>query len=268
MSAFLEKRLPTIFQIKTSTAIRLFEQMFHFPRSRDQIVHFGYLALREYLPAAERRDPFAKSVEEVPDLVHSEPSALGHVDDLQIVQDAGFVTALPANALRFRQQTNLLVIPKRRSLQASSACHFPNGHVGHFEKKKSLDLKRTSSPSVATNMKTLKTHRLSLIAKIAIALTFINTWVIFEETVVDRHGLWRYMPFYRVRLFCVWDAVVFAVTLMLLLASVLPLRSRDSQTLSATSRLPLIAKIAIAMTFLNTLVILFGWPGLLSRVCF
>ena len=42
-----EKRLTTIFQIKTFTAIRLFEQAFHFLRSRDQIVHFGYLALRE-----------------------------------------------------------------------------------------------------------------------------------------------------------------------------------------------------------------------------
>jgi hypothetical protein len=116
-------------------------------------------------------------------------------------------------------------------------------------------------------MKTLATHPLPLIAKIAIAITFINTWVIFEETVVDRHGLWRYMPFYRVGLFCVWDAAVLAVTLLLLLASVRPFRRRDGQTLPTTPRLPLIAKIGIAMTFLNTLVILFGWPGLLSRVC-
>jgi hypothetical protein len=116
-------------------------------------------------------------------------------------------------------------------------------------------------------MKTLATHPLPLIAKIAIAITFINTWVIFEETVVDRHGLWRYMPFYRVGLFCVWDAAVLAVTLLLLLASVRPFRRRDGQTLPTTPRLPLIAKIGIAMTFINTLVILFGWPDLLSRVC-
>jgi hypothetical protein len=25
-------------------------------------------------------------------------------------------------------------------------------------------------------------------------LTFFNTWVLFEETVVDRYGLWKYMP--------------------------------------------------------------------------
>src|SRR5207253_2430464 len=94
---------------------------------------------------------------------------------------------------------------------------------------------------------------LPLIAKIAIAMTFINTWVIFEETVVDRHGLWRYMPFYRVGLFCVWDGAVLAVTLLLLLANVLPLRLRSGPTLSTRPPLPLIAKIAIAMTFLNTL---------------
>src|SRR5438132_8980521 len=109
-------------------------------------------------------------------------------------------------------------------------------------------------------MKTSTTPPLPLITKIAIAVTFINTWVIFEETIVDRHGLWRYMPFYRVGLFCVWDAAVFAVTLLLLLISVRPFRHRDGTTLS-------ISKIAIAMTFLNTLVILFGWPSLLLRVC-
>ena len=108
---------------------------------------------------------------------------------------------------------------------------------------------------------------LPVIAKIAIAMTFINTWVIFEETVVDRHGLWRYMPFYRVGLFCVWDAAVLAVTLLLFLLSVTRFRSLSGTTLSATPPLPLIAKIGIAMTFLNTLVILFGWPGVLLRVC-
>jgi hypothetical protein len=117
-------------------------------------------------------------------------------------------------------------------------------------------------------MKTSTTPPLPLIAKIAIAVTFINTWVIFEETVVDRHGLWRYMPFYRVGLFCVWDAAVLAVTLLVLLVSVAPLRRRSGPTQSTTPPLPLIAKIAIAVTFLNTLVIFFVWPGVLLRICF
>jgi hypothetical protein len=32
--------------------------------------------------------------------------------------------------------------------------------------------------------------------------------------------------------------------------------------------LPLIVKIMIAVTFLNTLLIVFVWPGLILRVCF
>lgn len=68
------------------------------------------------------------------------------------------------------------------------------------------------------------TTPLPLIVKIAIALTAINTWVIFEETVVDRQGLWRYMPFYRVGLFCAWDFTVLSVVLLVVLLSVAPLR--------------------------------------------
>ena len=115
-------------------------------------------------------------------------------------------------------------------------------------------------------MKTSTTPHLPLIAKIAIAVTFLNMWVIFEETIVDRHGLWRYMPYYRVGLFCVWDAAVLAITLLLLLLSVRPFGRRDG-TQSPTRPLPLIAKIAIALTFLSTLVILFVWPGVLLRIC-
>ena len=43
------------------------------------------------------------------------------------------------------------------------------------------------------------------IARVAIWLTFFNTWVLFEETVIDRHGLWEYLPYYRVGKLCAWD---------------------------------------------------------------
>lgn len=111
------------------------------------------------------------------------------------------------------------------------------------------------------------TPPLPLIAKVAIAMTFVNTWVIFEETLVDRHGLWRYMPYYRVGLFCVWDAAVLAITLLFLLVNIRQSRRGDGLTQSTTPPLPLIAKIAIAMTFVITLVVLFVWPGVLLRVC-
>jgi len=43
------------------------------------------------------------------------------------------------------------------------------------------------------------------IIRFAVWLTFFNTWVLFEETVVDRYGLWEYMPYYRVGRPCSWD---------------------------------------------------------------
>src|SRR5437867_10934543 len=117
-------------------------------------------------------------------------------------------------------------------------------------------------------MKTSTTLPLPLIAKIAIAMTFLNTWVLFEETIVDRHGLWRYMPFYRVGLFCVWDAPVLAVTLLFLLASAARSRRGTGGTSSETPPSPLIAQIPIARTLLITLVFMFVWPGVLLRVRF
>lgn len=43
------------------------------------------------------------------------------------------------------------------------------------------------------------------VVRFAVWLTFFNTWVLFEETVIDRHGLWEYMPYYRVGKLCAWD---------------------------------------------------------------
>ena len=57
-------------------------------------------------------------------------------------------------------------------------------------------------------METLSFRQLPLIVKVAVGIAFLNTWILFEEIVVDRQGLWRYMPFYRVGDFCVWDLTV------------------------------------------------------------
>lgn len=43
------------------------------------------------------------------------------------------------------------------------------------------------------------------IFKIGLWLTFFNTWVLFEETIVDRYGLWAYLPYYRLGKLCAWD---------------------------------------------------------------
>ena len=56
--------------------------------------------------------------------------------------------------------------------------------------------------------------RVPVLFQVGLWLTFFNTWVLFEETIVDRHGLWEYMPYYQVAHLCAWDigaAILLAV---------------------------------------------------------
>jgi len=57
----------------------------------------------------------------------------------------------------------------------------------------------------------MKNHETPWFLRIGLALTFFNSWVLFEETIVDRHGLWRHMPCYRVGLFCEWDVAAIVI---------------------------------------------------------
>jgi len=57
-------------------------------------------------------------------------------------------------------------------------------------------------------MGTLTFKQLPIIAKLAIGIAFNNAWWSLEEFVIDRHGIWRYMPYYRVGDACVWDLAV------------------------------------------------------------
>ena len=66
---------------------------------------------------------------------------------------------------------------------------------------------------------------LPFLVKAAVFVSFFMAWVMFEELVIDRHGLWRFLPFYKVGLFCIWDVLaLFAIGGGLLWAS-LPRRS-------------------------------------------
>ncbi len=47
--------------------------------------------------------------------------------------------------------------------------------------------------------------------KAAVFVSFFTAWVMFEEFVIDRHGLWRFLPFYKVGLFCVWDLLALVI---------------------------------------------------------
>src|SRR5215467_6658484 len=58
------------------------------------------------------------------------------------------------------------------------------------------------------SMNTLSFRQLPLIVKIAVGIVFNNAWWSIEEFVIDRRGLWKYMPYYRVANPCVWDLIV------------------------------------------------------------
>jgi hypothetical protein len=53
--------------------------------------------------------------------------------------------------------------------------------------------------------------RFPFLVRLTVALTLFNSWVLFEEIVVDRLGWWRYMPCYRVGRFCEWDVLAILV---------------------------------------------------------
>ena len=51
-------------------------------------------------------------------------------------------------------------------------------------------------------------QQLPLVAKVGVGVAFYDAWWSIEEFLIDRHGLWRYMPYYRVGDPCVWDVAV------------------------------------------------------------
>jgi hypothetical protein len=57
-------------------------------------------------------------------------------------------------------------------------------------------------------MERLIFKQLPLVIKIAVWIAFFNAWLSIEEFVINRQGLWKYMPFYNVADACVWDLVV------------------------------------------------------------
>ena len=57
-------------------------------------------------------------------------------------------------------------------------------------------------------MEMLSFKQMPLVVKIAVGVVFLNTWSLPEEFVIDRHGLWKYMPYYKVAEGCVWDLAV------------------------------------------------------------
>ena len=83
-----------------------------------------------------------------------------------------------------------------------------------------------------TQMGTLSFGQLPMIAKVAIGIAFYDAWWSIEEFVIDRYGLWRYMPYYRVGDPCVWDLAV----ALLIAVGLWRLARQRGETASVTQR--------------------------------
>jgi hypothetical protein len=85
-----------------------------------------------------------------------------------------------------------------------------------------------------TNEKSqLKFAQLPSLAKVAVGLALFNSWVMFEEGIVDRLGVWQYLPLYVKARLCPWDLAAAGLIFVLLL--VLPRwRSRTREDYAAS----------------------------------
>lgn len=61
------------------------------------------------------------------------------------------------------------------------------------------------------NRSTLTLADLPPVARLAIGFSFFSAWVIFEEGVLDRFGLWQHLPLYVKAQFCPWDLGAFGL---------------------------------------------------------
>ena len=62
----------------------------------------------------------------------------------------------------------------------------------------------------------VKFREMPVSIQIGFGLTLLSTWVLFEETVVDRTALARLMPGYSIADACIWDAGAVVVVLTLI----------------------------------------------------
>lgn len=77
-------------------------------------------------------------------------------------------------------------------------------------------------------MSRLGLHRMPWVVVLATGLTLFHTWVLFAELVVDRYGLWQFLPAYRKGDLCVYEPVVAGAIVLGLYALTRRDRSRDA----------------------------------------
>lgn len=64
-------------------------------------------------------------------------------------------------------------------------------------------------------MDIIQFSQLPFVTKFSSLLTLFLAWVAFAEFVIDRHGLDKHLPFYRVGVLCPYDLAVLVLILLL-----------------------------------------------------
>ena len=57
-------------------------------------------------------------------------------------------------------------------------------------------------------MQQIQFGSLPALAKVGIGAGILFIWVLFEREVIERFGIYHYMPLYRVEGICAWDILV------------------------------------------------------------
>ncbi len=57
-------------------------------------------------------------------------------------------------------------------------------------------------------MERISFRQLPPVARLVVGVAFYLTWWFIEVNVIERYGIWKYMPLYKVGDACVWDLAV------------------------------------------------------------
>lgn len=60
-------------------------------------------------------------------------------------------------------------------------------------------------------MQQIQFGSLPTLAKFGIGAGILFLWTVFENQVIERFGIYQYMPFYRVGSICAWDIAAITV---------------------------------------------------------
>jgi hypothetical protein len=93
------------------------------------------------------------------------------------------------------------------------------------------------------------------VVKIAVGVTLYLAFVHFEELIIDRHGLYRFLPYYKFAKFCPWDIAALVAIGWFLGAGALRRLRNDAPA----PPVPAAVKLAVGLMYLDAVVLVIGF---------